>query len=305
MRIVISPGTLDNIWKTEFDDVFLQQLELKTTELYGETISLNRLGSNRATLRGLKRGSRLHVAATIIVQRGGCTGSETPLSSDATGFQSLIQEVLIECWARHRGLWREDTSEYLKEKFGREIGAGSESHVYKCGTDVIKEWKTYKYESLQLALDRITIHNTLFPETAMEVLEFGRTSSGNFAIIIKQPFIKIDNILVSDREVIDFMSASGFEETNDTYLGNFKASVHSEFANADFFIADLHKENIVKFSDSGRTHYFVLDCAAYYNTPGLGIGGSYDVGKPEGWAYKNENDWKYDMKIIDNPLDFQ
>ena len=30
----------------------------------------------------------------------------------------------------------------------------------------------------------------------------------------------------------------------------------------------------------------LLLSAAYCNTPGLGIGGSYDLGKPESWAYK-------------------
>ena len=306
MRIVVEPRTLEKIWKTEFDAVFLQCLDQKTSEVLNERTSLNRLGANRASLRGLKKGSRPHVAASIIVQRGGCTSSETPLSSDATGFQSLIQEVLVECWARHTGYWLDDTSRYLFSKYGHEIGSGSESHVYKDGAYVIKEWKTFKYESLQLALDRITIHNTLFPETAMEVLKFGRTSSGNFAVVLKQPFIEIDANIVSDREVIKFMDDIGFEDISNTRFNSPQYSnIHSEFANQDFYIADLHKENIVSFTRDGDVHYFVLDCAAYFNTPGLGFGGTYDVGEPETWAYKNENNWKYKIRIIDNPLDFQ
>lgn len=190
MKIIVDQKTLDKIWKTEFDDIFLSRIEQTISEIINETTSLNRLGSNKESLRGLKKGSRPHVAASIIVQRGGCTSSKTPLSSDATGFQSVIQEILIECWAKQNGYWIDNTSNYLISKYGNEIGFGSESHVYKDGASVIKEWKTFKYESIQLALDRITIHNTLFPETAMEVLNFGRTSSGNFAAILKQPFIQ-------------------------------------------------------------------------------------------------------------------
>lgn len=57
------------------------------------------------------------------------------------------------------------------------------------GADVVKEWRTYKYESIQLALDRITIYNAVFPETSLKVEGFGRTDSGDFSILVRQPFI--------------------------------------------------------------------------------------------------------------------
>ena len=125
--------------------IFLQHLECVLAEYdKGNKISFNRLGSNPATLRGFERGSRLHVAASFIAQRGGCTSSETPFESESSRYQSLIQEQLIESWARHEGCWVECTDEYLKNNYGKEIGSGSESHVYLSpdGTKVIKEWKT-------------------------------------------------------------------------------------------------------------------------------------------------------------------
>lgn len=41
-----------------------------------------------------------------------------------------------------------------------------------------------------LALDRISIHNALFPETELHVLGFGRLKDGAFQVIAEQPYIK-------------------------------------------------------------------------------------------------------------------
>lgn len=308
MAGIATKETLEKIWNTEFDEVFLHHLKQVLTEYdKGHEISFNRLGSNPAALRGFERGSRIHVAASFIAQRGGSTSSKTPFSSESTSYQSLIQEQLIESWARHEGCWVECTDKYLKNKYGEEIGSGSESHVYLSldRTKVIKEWKTFKYESIQLALDRITIHNTIFPETSMEVLGFGRTSYGNFVILVSQAFIQFDENIISDEEVINFMKEIGFDEI--AGLGNdIREDIHSEFANADFYVADLHKENIGRYTDSGgKKYYFVIDCAAYFNTPGLQLGGTYDLGLPDAWAYKSEEEWQYAFTISDNPLDYQ
>lgn len=292
---------IENIWKSEFDDIFLQHLNQAIDD---ENFALNRLGSNRAALRGLQKGSRLHVAASIIAQRGGCTGSETSLSSDSLGFQSLIQELLIESWAKHNDCWFDSTDSFLQNKYGDRIGSGSESVVFMDGADVVKEWRTYKYESIQLALDRITIHNAVFPETSLKVEGFGRTDSGDFSILVRQPFILINGELVSDEEVIEYMQSIGFAESQG--YGGYNPSIHSEYVNSDFYIADLHKENIVRFvHPSGSIYFFVIDCVAYLNTPGLGLEGSFTLGEPEEWAYKNENDWPYSIQPYDSPLHYQ
>ena len=292
---------IENIWKSEFDGIFLHRLN---QALEDENFALNRLGSNRAALRGLQKGSRLHVAASIIAQRGGCTVTETSLSSDCLGVQSLIQELLIESWAKHNGCWVNSTGSYLRNKYGEKIGSGSESVVFLDGATVVKEWKTYKYESVQLALDRITIHNTIFPETFLKVEGFGRTESGDFSVLVRQPFILINGGLVSDEEVVDYMQSIGFEETQG--YGGCNSRIHSEYVNRDFYIADLHKENIVRFDHpSGGFYFFVIDCMAYFNTPGLGLDGSFLLGEPEEWAFKSENAWPYDIHLSDTPLHYQ
>ena len=154
-----------------------------------------------------------------------------------------------------------------------------------------------------MALDRIAIHNTVFPETALQVIGFGRTEQGDFAVLVRQPFILINDEVISDDETIAFMKEIGFEETAGP--GGNIGSVHSEFSNSDYYIADLHKENIVRYVDQyGMPFYFVIDCMAYYNTPGLCLGGTYSVGTPEEWAYKSEDDWPYSLSPSDSPLHY-
>ena len=55
--------------------------------------------------------------------------------------------------------------------------------MYDNGTTIVKRIGLDYYILPELALDRITLHNTLFPETKLVVLGFGRTSDGNFQII--------------------------------------------------------------------------------------------------------------------------
>lgn len=39
-------------------------------------------------------------------------------------------------------------------------------------------------------LDKIVLHNSMFPETSYKVLGFGRDRGGTFRIILKQPYVK-------------------------------------------------------------------------------------------------------------------
>ena len=61
--------------------------------------------------------------------------------------------------------------------------------MYDNGNTIIKRISLDYYILPELALDRIPLHNTLFPETRLVVLGFGRTSDGDFQIIVQQSFI--------------------------------------------------------------------------------------------------------------------
>ena len=49
-------------------------------------------------------------------------------------------------------------------------------------------------------------HNAVFPETFLKVEGFGRTDSGDFSILVRQPFILINGDLVSDEEIVESLA---------------------------------------------------------------------------------------------------
>ena len=53
----------------------------------------------------------------------------------------------------------------FQHTFGEELAEGGEAHVYDNGNTIIKRIGLDYYILPELALDRITLHNSLFPET--------------------------------------------------------------------------------------------------------------------------------------------
>lgn len=282
---------LEEIWKNEFKESFLQKLESYIIDIYHGRASFNRLGANSELQEGFRKGGPLYVGASLIAQRGGSTVSETSLSSDEVGYQSLIQEDLIESWAKHKGFWVDNISLLLGELYGPVIGKGSESLVFKYGNMVFKEWRFGKYESIQLALDRVAIHNALFPATYMYIVAFGRTAQSDFSCIVMQPFVSFSKKDVTNDEVRRYMDSIGFDPI--------KPDVGSEvidYVNDMFWVTDLHKENFVR---DIQNNFKVIDAALYLNTPGIGLGGSFQIGPVEPWLYGDENSWQY--RVISKP----
>lgn len=291
---------MENIWKKAFDSGYLRILEENVNRFVcHETVTTHRLGYNTEACQGLRDGSRVLVAASFIAQRGGSTDSGTSLFCDETGYQSLIQRQLIESWALHTGLWLDDTTETLTSLYGREVSRGSESHVFydESNDTIVKEWDTGRYESLQLALDRIAILNAIFPEAIMSVEGFGRRKSGEFVAILRQPYIDIDlDYVITLEEKVDLFDTLGFSPIQDE-----KGSI-TEFYNRDFFLADLHDRNVIKVRrGDGSAFFTVIDCDAYLNTPGIGKRGGFIIGNPEPWSSGNEDDWPFPIERNDPP----
>ncbi len=96
-----------------------------------------------------------------------------------------LQEQLIEKWAKAARLWVENSEEILTNALGPMIAQGAEAKVYyrEGDTSVVKE-RASIYSTTQKALEAITLHNYLFPETAMHVIGFTRDSDGLFRIIL-------------------------------------------------------------------------------------------------------------------------
>ena len=84
--------------------------------------------------------------------------------------------------------------------------------MYDNGNTIIKRIGLDYYVLPMLALDRITLHNALFPETRLNVLGFGRTIEGDFQIIVQQPFIHGTSL--TDDEIRDYVESLGFKLIN-------------------------------------------------------------------------------------------
>ena len=136
-------------------------------------------------------------AASIICRGCPRTESETRTLYDTDDLfgEARIQEHLVEQWARLSGRWIDEPESFLEELCQLQ-DRGTESEVF---FDVYHHL-VYKlislkhYNVLRLALDRIIIHNALFPETALTVIGFARDKNNAFVVVVKQPYVSGDSI---------------------------------------------------------------------------------------------------------------
>ena len=169
------------------------------------------------------------------------------------------QALRIEEWAKAVGVWIDDIDESFTNAFGERIAEGGEAIVYDHGATLVKTIGLDYFVEPILALDRISLHNAYFPETALTVLGFGRDAEGNFKIVVEQPFIKGNRM--SDEEIAEYMRNMGFELRNPR---------NWTYATPEIYLSDMHDENVIR-SDSGNV--FVIDCDIRINTPELKCGG--------------------------------
>ena len=110
-----------------------------------------------------------------------------------------------------------------------------------------------------LALDRITLHNTLFPSTKMTVIGYGATTEGEFQILVQQQFIH--GSLVSEFEIQRYVESLGFKLINPK---------NWTYATPYLYLSDMHDENVIK---TPQGNILVVDCDIRINTPELRCGG--------------------------------
>ena len=151
----------------------------------------------QAQQSGLSKGSEILCAAAIICRGCPRTESETrPIfdTDDLIG-EASVQEFLVETWARLSGVWFDEPEDYLDNLCSLQ-DHGTESVIYFD----IDQRTVYKlislkhYNVLRLALDRIIIHNALFPETCLTVKGFARDKNGLFVVVVQQPYVEGDPI---------------------------------------------------------------------------------------------------------------
>lgn len=211
---------------------------------------------------GCAEGGRLHVIVTILA------GAETPadkLTAPRGSFKrecqrAEAQAAVLESWAKAAGCWVDDIDVAFEKSFGKQLAEGGEAHVYDNGTTIVKRIGLDYYILPELALDRITLHNTLFPETKLVVLGLGRTSDGNFQIIVQQTFIHGTSL--TDEEICNYVESLGFKLINPR---------NWTYATSSIYLSDMHNENLIK-SPGGNV--FVIDCDVRINTAELKCNGT-------------------------------
>ena len=153
----------------------------------------------------------------------------------------------------------DDVDKSLPSLLGEQIAEGGEAHVYYKGNTLVKSIGLDYYILPVLALDRISLHNAYFPETRLNVLGFGRTSEGDFQVIVEQPHIQGEQM--TDEEIQQFAERMGFELRNPR---------NWTYTTPEIYLSDLHDENVIK---SVNGNVFVIDCDIRINTPELKLGG--------------------------------
>ena len=238
---------------------------LSKLESYAEQFITQRLVYKRfssAEQYGCSMGGATHVIASLLA--GAETAADRNAAPDVGDFKREVQRgakqaECIEQWAKKVGCWTERVEDALPRMLGEQIAEGGEAIVYDHGATLVKAIGLDYFIQPILALDRISLHNTYFPETALKVLGFGRTADGDFKIVAEQPFI--EGTHMSDEEIALFAEHIGFKLINPR---------NWTFATPEIYLSDLHDENVIR---SKEGNVFVVDCDIRINTPSLRCGG--------------------------------
>lgn len=252
------------IWEDGFSDKALVGLRNFVKEINDGTKILERIP--QAQQSGLSRGSEILTAAGVICR--GCPETKSEFreiydTDDLIG-EGSIQESLIEIWARIEGCWFEYPEDYLISISDLQ-DRGTESEVYfDVRNALVRKLISLKhYNVLRLALDRIIIHNAVFPDDCLRVVGFGRNAAGEFVVVVEQPYCQGD--VVSEEERANFMYGLGFVDAGMDY------GMHLNYRTPNLYIGDLNDYNMIK----GENGIHVIDADCRLNTVSLGCGGSY------------------------------
>lgn len=166
---------------------------------------------------------------------------------------SKQQEALIN-WAKTHNYLIVEPTDYFNEVFGDSNLHGTESVVWKDSANnrVIKSIALNHYATPQKLLERILVHNTSFPSTAIKLEGIG-TSPNGISIIVSQPFIDDSGTIPTYEEIEKYMTETlGFQHNKGT-------GPNAEYTKDGYLISDVRPENVIKQSDGSLA---VIDCFA-------------------------------------------
>ena len=259
-----------DIWNLGFTTQTLSRLEILTRKVNDGTALFERIP--QAQQSGLSKGSSVLTAAAIICR--GCPPTESDVrqiydTDDLVG-DGRLQECLVEKWARINGCWFDAPELYLSS-ISQVRDEGTESVVYFDVNDlVVRKLISLKhYNTLRLALDRIIIHNAVFPYSALKVFGYGKNQDNRFVVMAEQPYIR--GVSVSSEERCRFMHEMGFEDAGEDY------GMHLNYKTEALYIGDLNDYNVIR----GENGIHVIDADCRLNTTTLGCGGNFSIPQPK------------------------
>lgn len=261
MPAVITTAIETGNWSTEA----LRELDNLINDLENGKVTYQRFPQEAS--RGMHQGGRANETASLLLRGSKGSGGEVTLSVgeryERDKREQPVQERIVESWAKAAGIWHDNLDTITGKK---QIAEEGEAKVfYNDGdTHVTKILSTEYFITPQFALDRITLHNTLFPEAPLKITGFGRSSDGEFKFIVKQPFIQGEH--ASKEEIQQFIERAGFTKS-DKDKGN-------TYTTDDIYVSDLHDENVLKTKEG---NLIVIDADVRWNTPELNRGGKHVI----------------------------
>nr|DAM84362.1 MAG TPA: ATP dependent DNA helicase [Caudoviricetes sp.] len=172
--------------------------------------------------------------------------------------ESSKQQKELISWARKTDNIIVEPNDYFEEEYG-ESQSGSETTVWIANDNgrnvAIKSISLNHYATPEKLLDRILIHNTAFPSTAMGVLKVGVSDNG-MSIIVKQPWIESGETIANQKEIEDYMLSQGFVHTKGQ-------GVNAEYSKDNYVVTDIRPENVIKQPDGTLA---VIDCFAMFKS---------------------------------------
>ena len=225
------------------------------------------VGERRSFAEGI---SEIHAGASLLI--GGHYGTSKAQPGKAAeefqedAKQGKEQERIIEAWAKANDLWlndytdeegnKADSLEDLLNSQWPYFAQGSEAvvHTYDENTVLKAINLAHTNDNVAKLLDKLALFNQQFPETALNVVGFGRDAMGHFRVIVLQDFIQGEEL--SEDELKDFI-----DKYQATPEGNYKTEDNN------IIISDLGTYNILKDKNGV---YHVIDADVVYNTPAMG-----------------------------------
>ena len=160
------------------------------------------------------------------------------------------QEKMVKQWAEAKQCWFAEAEQTIEAEYGPMIAQGAESKVYyKEGDTSVIKVRTSIYATLGRALESIVLHNSLFPETQMNIIGYTRDVDGLFRTILTQPYIGCQR-LATKAEIDEMVAKKGFTDNRDgngvNYIGQ------------RLYLEDMHPANV--FVDVISDTPICIDC---------------------------------------------